>query len=196
MSGSETRQRIVDAALACFLDQGVRHTTVEQVRRAARVSSGSFFHHFRTKEDVAEAVYLQGLEAHHAELLEELGPDRELRDGVEGVVHRDLAWSAAQPRLASFLLSPIGWSPPRRNPRITAASRAFFTAVADWLRPRGWTGSPSLDVVVSIWIGPAHEHTRFLLAGGETGEEAAATLAFAAWRGLEPLMSPSHRMES
>jgi AcrR family transcriptional regulator len=165
------------------------------VRRAAGVSNGSFFHHFRTKDDLAEAVYLQGLEEHQAELLKELTPHRELRDGVEGIVYRHLAWTAAHPQLASFLLSPTGWAPPRRIPLIAAASRGFFTTVADWLRPRGWSGRPPLDVVVAIWIGPAHEHTRYLLTGGAPSDDAAAALASAAWRGLEPLIATSHRKE-
>ncbi|MFB6521549.1 TetR/AcrR family transcriptional regulator [Streptomyces sp. NPDC056401] len=193
MSDTDTRTRILAAALACFLERGVQRTTVEQVRTRSGVSNGSFFHHFPNKQDLAEAVYLQGLEQHQAELLAALTPQLGLREGIEEVVHRHLAWMARHPGLATFLLAPPDWTAPRDAPRIAASSREFFRAVAQWLRGHGWADTPDLGVVVAIWTGPAQEYARHRLLLGSTGHaaDAAPALAQAAWNALHPLLLPT-----
>jgi AcrR family transcriptional regulator len=62
----ETRARIVAAALQLFAKQGYGAATVDDIARAARVSTRSFFHYFATKEDVLlgdETELLAGLVA-------------------------------------------------------------------------------------------------------------------------------------
>ena len=54
--GQETRQRIVDAAAALIFEQGVAHTTVEDVRAAADVSSSQLYHYFDDKPALVRAV--------------------------------------------------------------------------------------------------------------------------------------------
>ena len=47
-----TRQALVSAALELFCKNGYDATTVEQITEAADVSPRTFFHHFRSKEEV------------------------------------------------------------------------------------------------------------------------------------------------
>jgi hypothetical protein len=47
--GQETRQRIVDAAAGLIFRQGVAHTTIDDVRAAADVSSSQLYHYFEDK---------------------------------------------------------------------------------------------------------------------------------------------------
>ena len=47
-----TRQALVSAALELFCKNGYDATTVEQITDAADVSPRTFFHHFRSKEEV------------------------------------------------------------------------------------------------------------------------------------------------
>ena len=54
--GHETRQRIVDAAADLIFRQGVAHTTVEDVRAAADVSSSQLYHYFDDKPALVRAV--------------------------------------------------------------------------------------------------------------------------------------------
>jgi AcrR family transcriptional regulator len=54
--GQETRQRIVDAAAELIFEQGVAHTTVEDVRAAAGVSSSQLYHYFDDKPALVRAV--------------------------------------------------------------------------------------------------------------------------------------------
>ena len=54
--GQETRQRIVDAAAGLIFRQGVAHTTIEDVRAAADVSSSQLYHYFEDKTALVRAV--------------------------------------------------------------------------------------------------------------------------------------------
>ena len=54
--GQQTRQRIIDAAADLIFDQGVAHTTIEDVRAAADVSSSQLYHYFDDKPALVHAV--------------------------------------------------------------------------------------------------------------------------------------------
>ena len=54
--GQETRQRIVDAAASLIFRQGVAHTTIEDVRAAAGVTSSQLYHYFDDKPALVRAV--------------------------------------------------------------------------------------------------------------------------------------------
>src|ERR1700747_3326358 len=54
--GRKTRQRIVDAAADLIFRQGVAHTTIEDVRAAADVSSSQLYHYFDDKPALVRAV--------------------------------------------------------------------------------------------------------------------------------------------
>ena len=79
------RLELVDLAERLFLEKGYERTTVNDVIDAAGVSKGAFYHHFRSKEDLLEAIAarfgqqslasVEGLEALHAGgALERLNP--------------------------------------------------------------------------------------------------------------------------
>lgn len=54
--GQETRQRIVDAAADLIFQQGVAHTTIDDMRAAADVSSSQLYHYFDDKPALVRAV--------------------------------------------------------------------------------------------------------------------------------------------
>jgi len=50
------RTKILDAALSLFRTKGYAATSVDDLCRQAGVTKGAFFHHFRSKEDLAVAA--------------------------------------------------------------------------------------------------------------------------------------------
>ena len=54
--GQQTRQRIVNAAADLIFEQGVAHTTIEDVRAAADISSSQLYHYFDDKPALVRAV--------------------------------------------------------------------------------------------------------------------------------------------
>jgi TetR/AcrR family transcriptional repressor of nem operon len=53
---SPTKQKLLDAAQRLMLAKGFVATTVDEICEAARLTKGSFFHYFRSKEDLGRAV--------------------------------------------------------------------------------------------------------------------------------------------
>jgi TetR/AcrR family transcriptional regulator, transcriptional repressor for nem operon len=49
----ETRRQLIDATTRLMLRHGFAATTVDQICAEARLTKGSFFHHFETKEAIA-----------------------------------------------------------------------------------------------------------------------------------------------
>ncbi len=70
-----TRERILDAAWELFLRDGFVGTTVTQIEAAAGLSpgSGSFYRHFRSKQDALQAVVDR--EAARLDAERQLGPE-------------------------------------------------------------------------------------------------------------------------
>lgn len=54
--GMATRERILDAAQNLILDRGYVGMTVEHVLDELGITKGAFFHHFKTKDDLAKAL--------------------------------------------------------------------------------------------------------------------------------------------
>jgi AcrR family transcriptional regulator len=52
-----TQAAILKAARKLFGDDGFDATTMDDIASAARVAKGAVYHHFKTKEDVFEAVF-------------------------------------------------------------------------------------------------------------------------------------------
>lgn len=54
-----TRDKILHTALTLFADQGYFSTSIHDIRRVAGLSIGSIYHHFSSKEAIADALYRQ-----------------------------------------------------------------------------------------------------------------------------------------
>lgn len=86
-----TRVRILDAAWRLFLRQGFAGTTVTQIEAAAKLSpgSGSFYRHFRSKQDVLRAVVDREVE--RIDAARDLGPEpNETGGDVRAALAQDL----------------------------------------------------------------------------------------------------------
>jgi AcrR family transcriptional regulator len=79
---------ITETALRLFAEQGFEATTVDQIAAAAGISRRSFFHYFKSKEDVV----LGDLEA--------LG--RRVRDALEARPRSESAWEALREALKTL----------------------------------------------------------------------------------------------
>ena len=56
MSDKTTRDRIVEAADRLFYRQGYEHTSFSDIADTVQISRGNFYYHFRTKDEILDAV--------------------------------------------------------------------------------------------------------------------------------------------
>jgi TetR/AcrR family transcriptional repressor of nem operon len=56
MSDKTTRDQIVEAADRLFYRQGYEHTSFSDIADAVRISRGNFYYHFKTKDEILDAV--------------------------------------------------------------------------------------------------------------------------------------------
>jgi TetR/AcrR family transcriptional repressor of nem operon len=77
----DARTRLLDAAMSVIRAQGYSATTVDDICGAAGLTKGAFFHHFKSKEDLAVAAA-----AHFSAMAESLfggAPYRQLADPLD-----------------------------------------------------------------------------------------------------------------
>ncbi len=80
----EARERLLDAASRLIRERGYAATSVDELCAAAGVTKGAFFHHFKSKEDLAIAAA-----AHFATIAENLfasAPFRGREDPMERIL--------------------------------------------------------------------------------------------------------------
>jgi AcrR family transcriptional regulator len=56
MDKQSTRDHIVEAADQLFYQQGFDHTSFSDIANAVQIARGNFYHHFKTKDDILDAV--------------------------------------------------------------------------------------------------------------------------------------------
>lgn len=126
------RTRILDAALEVFLEEGIFAGSLDQVCRAADISKGSLFHHFRSKEALAAEITANALEALFQ--ARHVGVETGARDGVTKLVGGTLDWFERNRALGIWLMVAPRWEPgdPDAAP-IEEVRRRHLEYVGYWL---------------------------------------------------------------
>jgi AcrR family transcriptional regulator len=188
---ADTRARILDAALACFLEDGYERTTIARIRERSGASNGALFHHFPSKEAVAEALYVHAI-ASFQEGLWELVRRRppSLREAVRGAIVHQLRWTERHADLARFVYGRghLDWDSPG-GMEVAALNRDLSAAFRDWMAPLVQSGEvrPTSTLMLSAIVsGPVHAIARRWLAGQVRSPLMAFAdeLADAAWAAL------------
>lgn len=56
MKASETREKIISAADKLFYERGFEYTSFADIAEAVQISRGNFYYHFKTKDEILDAV--------------------------------------------------------------------------------------------------------------------------------------------
>jgi AcrR family transcriptional regulator len=166
----DTRSRILDAALACFLESGYEQTTIARIRERSGVSNGALFHHFPAKEAIADALHVDAIASFQRglwELLERL--PRSVRAAVAGTISHQLRWIEDNEDRARFLYmrGHLDWDSPA-GAEIQELNRNLAQAYRDWMAPlleSGQVRPMSMLTLTAIVTGPVHAVARRSLAG-------------------------------
>ncbi len=196
----ERRRAILEAALRCFSAAGFSATTLEEIRRRSGASTGSIYHHFASKEQIAAAVYVEGLRDYQQGLLAELRRHREGAGGVKAIVTYHLRWVEDHPEWARYLVHMRHTeSVAATESEIARLNRGFVAEIRAWVEAavaRGELRRLPPDVFLALVLGPAQEMARIWLTGRAPTPlpQARRLLAEAAWRsvGVPPSKEVPH----
>lgn len=188
---AERRREILDAALECFTKKGFSATTMADIRELAGASTGSIYHHFKSKEQLAAELYLDGVRSAQQHGLGALLGQSSVELGIRGIVEAYLDWVHDHARLASFLFTM------RHADFLQAveddlerAEREAIERTSEWFRARMLAGelqNLGPDVVRAILYGPAgHFARQWVCSQGELDlPRAKQQLGRAAWEALK-----------
>ena len=196
-AATESRKRdIIRAALKCFSEIGFSVTSMEDIRRLSGASTGSIYHHFKGKEQLAAAVYLEGIRDYQSGLIEIFQGAHDAHDGIRAIMGHHLGWVQANPEWSRYLFQKRHSDfPASTESEIAGMNRELARSASEWFGRHirvGTLRKLPLDIYMSLILGPCMEHTRQLLSGhAVTGTDRAVDeLAEAAWRSLAA--APEH----
>ena len=195
MQRTETRRRILDAALHLFSQKGYHHTRMDDIVRASGVSKGGVYHHFPGKETLFFTLMDE-----FAGLLEQ-----RLRRAVDQAPSDTARLTAALEegmRLLEryHLLAKIvfvqasGLGPAFEGKRLDLLERLarFVREELDRAVARGLIPPLDTDVVAHAWVGALYEWAvRWLLTGAPAPQEVLPELRAFFLRSLGHPAAPS-----
>ncbi|MET3600184.1 TetR/AcrR family transcriptional regulator [Martelella mangrovi] len=87
MANPTTRNLIVEKAEALFYEGGFEATSFADIASAVGISRGNFYHHFKSKDDILDAVISRRLETTRAMLERWEAEDGEPRRRIRAFIH-------------------------------------------------------------------------------------------------------------
>ncbi len=140
--GAQTREQILDAALALFRDHGYEGTTMRAIAQRAGVAVGNAYYYFRSKENLIQEFYRRTHREHLAACAGVLAGERRFKARLLGVMRAKVDTIMPYHRFAGVLFktaadpaSPLNpWSDESGPLRREATS--MFAEVVAGSRPR------------------------------------------------------------
>ncbi len=184
------RASVLDAALACFSERGLEGTTVSDIQSAAGCSVGSIYHHFGSKEGIAEELFILGVQRLNQRMLKRLRRCKTGEESVRAVVGEYVRWATRESAMACYLHSrDVSFSADARE-RLRDIHREYVEALFAWFAPFVETGEMRrlpVQVYIPLISGPIQEYVRRWLSGQHTRspQQVEALFADAAWNAVK-----------
>lgn len=133
MSAQTTREQIVEAADELFYRQGYEHTSFADIAEAVQISRGNFYYHFKTKDNILEAVITQRL-ADTREMLDRWEAEGEHpADRIRSFIHILMA-NRAKIMAHGCPVGTLCAELAKLDHVAQAEANRIFTLFRDWLR--------------------------------------------------------------
>jgi TetR/AcrR family transcriptional regulator len=110
---SATERRILDAANAVFLKRGTAGARMQEIAREAGVNHALLHYYFRSKGQLAAAVFQRAAGALLPAVIEVMSSTRPLRDKVHEVVAIEIDHLTKAPQLPAYIISELAHHPER-----------------------------------------------------------------------------------
>ncbi len=88
----KTREKIIQASIILFNDQGERNVTTNHIAADLGISPGNLYYHFRNKEDIILSIYEEYARNLLIETMPEVSPDVKPLDAI--ILYMDVVFQA------------------------------------------------------------------------------------------------------
>lgn len=103
LSAYSAKDRILAAALKLFVEQGYFNTNIPDLSRESKCSVGSIYHNFTNKEEIASALYAEGIKAFRRALENAVKTAQSPSDTIRIAVTAFLQFSEVNLQLSKYL---------------------------------------------------------------------------------------------
>jgi len=186
----QRRREILDASLDLFLKQGIPGTTMPQICAASGASTGSVYHLFGGKDDIAMTLFVEGMQAYKSAMLRSIERKTSLRGCIHSLIATHLQIVVEGPAL-SLYLARLGIADAQGDICAKHRELSDYFAQKLWLRLKPFADRGELmrlpqELYFSQIIGPAAHLARAWLLGRVDSDllSAVEPLAEAAWKSL------------
>jgi len=108
-----TEQKIFDAADRVFARRGTDGARMQEIAEEAGVNKALLHYYYRTKDQLAEAVFKRIVVKFLPTVIEVMASDLELEEKVERIVHTYLDQLSRRPYIPGYVISEITHHPDR-----------------------------------------------------------------------------------
>ncbi|MBI3704669.1 MAG: TetR/AcrR family transcriptional regulator [Rhizobiales bacterium] len=133
MSVRTTRDHIVESADRLFYQQGYEHTSFSDIADAVRISRGNFYYHFKTKDEILDAVIDARLASTRKMLEQWESEDKHPADRIRSFIHMMITNRADIKRYGCPVGTLCG-ELAKLNHASQAEANKLFTLFRTWLR--------------------------------------------------------------
>lgn len=157
------RKAILDAALHLFLTKGFTNTTMEDIRQLSGASTGSIYHHFEKKENIATELYREGHNDLNASLCQSLNT-HDPAEGLRALIYNYLSWYEQSPDLGIYVIQAANTEYLGRYvEELRQSLDSFASRFISWLEPfiaEGMVVRYPETLYIPLSLGPSREFIR------------------------------------
>lgn len=159
---SDTRTRILEAAMLAISENGEGAIRVQKIAESVGVREPSVYHFFKNREDLVEAAHVERYRRSHLEMVQPFQAGAALADNAEDfqrIVKKilSLVYTAEREHIRSTRMSVLGAA--QTSPTIAEAIRQInfeiFSKIADVLasaQEKNWIRKEVDPLAAAYWI--------------------------------------------
>ncbi|RUM29969.1 MAG: TetR/AcrR family transcriptional regulator [Alteromonas sp.] len=147
----DTREKILDAASALFLKGGTNALSVRAIAKGAGMSTIGIYSHFKGKQGILDALYIEGFELIEREILASDGntPAEKVINGCERILTFSEAHAAHYQLIFSSNLK--GYTPCDDSAKVSEKAFNTFTTLTTTLIKKDLSTDDKQNMAMQLW---------------------------------------------
>lgn len=170
---TDTRELINRTALKLFAAKGIRETTIRDIASAAELAEGTMYRHYPSKEDLAQALFIEHYVALGQALDEEQSRHSKVSDKISAMVRYFLKAYERDPDVFTYLFLARHRHMQKLTPRLPNPYLVFRRVIRDGVR-QGEIPEQDPDVGASMTMGVILQVVDSRLLGGRIKQKISA----------------------